>query len=314
MKSALLFPPLMTLKKGSFRELYDHIPHVQRKFEEASNIIGIDLAEQFFSDNEKIVNTGIIARPSIVTIATALYELLREKLGKVDYFLGPSLGQVTAFHCSGCLDFKDTLNMVRVMCDLEAAEFQNKSYSVYFFYNIDTEIMELSIDKLSKKGYILEPCMHATSNQMIVNGDFESLEKLNEEVQGYGALAVKIPYGPPGHCSLLESVKKEFDKSFMTNVHVKKPLTPLISNVDAKEIIHVSKVAHDLVEQYTNSVQWYQSLKELSKKGVQKLFVLGPGNFVYKSLEFTDIEFEIVPLVTLADVQEMLGILQMKEE
>ncbi|MGR6009563.1 hypothetical protein ACT7CZ_21645 [Bacillus cereus] len=53
MKSALLFPPLMTLKKGNFHELYKYIPSVQRKFEEASNILGIDLATHFFSDDEK---------------------------------------------------------------------------------------------------------------------------------------------------------------------------------------------------------------------------------------------------------------------
>ncbi|MDC2865520.1 ACP S-malonyltransferase [Bacillus sp. BP-3] len=310
MKSALLFPPLMTLKKGDFRELYDHIPNVQRKFEVASDVLGIDLATQFFSEDEQIINTGIIARPSIVTITTALYELLKEQLEGIDYFLGPSLGQVTAFHCSGCLDFKDTLNMVRTMCELEEMEFTKGMYSVYFFYNIDTRILERSIYNLCQKGYILEPCMHATSNQMIVNGDFESLEKLNEEVREYGALAVKIPYGPPGHCSLLENVKEKFSKNFMPGIHLKKPITPLISNIDATEVFNVSKVAYDLAEQYTNSVKWYQSLQTLSQRGINRLFVLGPGNFVYKSLKFTDIPFEIVPLVTLADVQGIVGGLQ----
>ncbi|EMA6342448.1 ACP S-malonyltransferase [Bacillus cytotoxicus] len=314
MKSALLFPPLMTLKKGNFHELYKHIPSVRRKFEEASNILGIDLATHFFSDDEKIINKGIIARPSIVTITVALYELFKGKLEGIEYFLGPSLGQITAFHCSGCLDFKDTLNMVRTMCELEETEFIGKQYGIYFFYNIDSKILERSIYNLCQKGYVLEPCMYATSNQMIVNGDFESLEKLTEEVQSYGALAVKIPYGPPGHCSLLENVKEKFSESFMSSMQLKTPIKPLISNVDATEVFNKSQVSYDIVEQYTNSVKWYQSLQALSQRGVNKLFVLGPGNFVYKSLEFTDIPFEVVPLVTLLDVQKMIGELQVKGE
>lgn len=309
MKSAVIFPPLMTLKKGSFKDFYDQFPHVKEKFEEASDILEIDLAKNFFSDDERIVNIGSIARPSIVTISTALFEMLGTSFAtEPDYYLGPSLGQVTAIHCSGALDFKDTINMVAKMCDLEEKEFPDKNYGVYFFYNIDTVLLDECISDLNKQGCYLEPCMYATSNQMIVNGDFPSLEKLNIAVSNLGGLGITIPYGPPGHCSILQNVKEELTKQCLGNLEPKNPLKPLISNVDATEVRTSSNILHELSGQYTKSVQWYNSLQYLKSEDVNKLTVLGPGNFIAKSLNFTDISFEIETLITPKEIEEKLSL------
>lgn len=309
MKSAVIFPPLMTLKTGSFRGFYDQFPHVKDKFEEASEILEIDLAKNFFSDDERIVNTGRIARPSIVSISTALFEMLGKSFAtEPDYYLGPSLGQVTAIHCSGAIDFKDTIKMVSTMCDLEEKEFPAKNYGVYFFYNIDTAILDDCISDLNKQGCYLEPCMYATSNQMIVNGDFQSLEKLNVAVSNLGGLGITIPYGPPGHCSILQNVKEELTKQCLVSLEPKNPSKPLISNVNATEVDNFSSILHELSGQYTKSVQWYKSLQYLKSQNVNKLTVLGPGNFIAKSLNFTDISFEVETLIHPNEIQEKLSL------
>ncbi|WP_180316909.1 hypothetical protein [Cytobacillus kochii] len=48
LRTAILFPPLMKLKKGDFKNLYDRFPLVREQFEQASDIIGKDLAKSFF--------------------------------------------------------------------------------------------------------------------------------------------------------------------------------------------------------------------------------------------------------------------------
>lgn len=47
MKKAILFPPLMKLKKNSYIDFYEEFVEVRNKFEEASDILGFDLAERF---------------------------------------------------------------------------------------------------------------------------------------------------------------------------------------------------------------------------------------------------------------------------
>ncbi|CAM5796655.1 MULTISPECIES: ACP S-malonyltransferase [Brevibacillus] len=306
MKTALIFPPLVKLKQGSFLDLYESFPSVRAKFEEASEIMGVDLAAKFFFESEAMTNFGVIARPSIVTISTALFELLREEIGQPAYFLGPSLGQVTAIHCAGGLPFPETLRMLKRMCEMEEEEFPDKRYGVYFFYNIDIAILEQSIQELTAMGRFVEPCVTVNATQMIVNGDQESLELLHQKISPYGGLGVTIPYGPPGHCSLLQNVRMRMEKEVLPHITFRSPDVPLISNVNAEEISDAAGLATELTEQYTNSVCWYKCLQQLWSKGVEKVIMLGPGNFIHKSLGFTDIPFAVQKLLDSHDVEAAL--------
>ncbi|WP_035298010.1 ACP S-malonyltransferase [Brevibacillus thermoruber] len=307
MKTALIFPPLVTLKQGSFLDLYESFPSVQAKFAEASEILGVDLAGKFFFESEAMTNTGVIARPSIVTISTALFELLREEIGQPAFFLGPSLGQVTAIHCAGGLSFPETLRLLKKLCEMEEEEFPDKRYGVYFFYNIDIAVLERFIQELAAEGRVVEPCVTVNATQMIVNGDRESLELLTKMVSAYGGLGVTIPYGPPGHCSLLHNVRRRLEQEVLPSFTFRSPNVPLLSNVNAEEISDAAGLKTELIEQYTNSVCWYKCLQQLWRKGVEKIIMLGPGNFIHKSLGFTDIPFAVQKLLDSHDIEAVLA-------
>lgn len=308
MKTAILFPPLISLKEGSFIDLYEEFPEIRLKFEETSNILGMDLAELFFSNDESVINKGIVARPSIVTISTALYELLAKRITDPAFYLGPSLGQLTAVHCSGALGFKDSINLVKTNCILEEEAFPKNKYGLHFFSNIDTSIMEKKINELNSFGYELEPCVYVNSNQMIVNGDQRSLEKLSQVILDYGGLGINIPYGPPGHCSWLSGVQARFANGFMSSIKYQKPKRPLISNVSATPVTNANEIKNEIIDQYVTSVRWDRSLEYIWKQGVEKIIVLGPGNFIAKSLKFTNIPFEIETLVNAKEIKNKLAV------
>gem|GEM_PF-2946178 len=308
MKTAMLFAPLTKLKKGSFLDLYEEFPEVRAKFEESSEILGFDLASQFYSDDEDLVNKGTIARPSIVTIGCAIYDLIKKAVPEPDFYLGPSLGQVSAIHCSGSLDFSESIRMISAMCETEAADPANKKYGVYFFYNIKNEILVELMNDVRNQGYVLEPCVYVTENQMIINGDSESLEELSGKVLDYGGLGVPIPYGPPGHCSLLNNVKDTIAQELMPSINLKAPRKPLISNVTATPLMSSLQIENELINQYTMPVRWYESLKYLKGQGVNDLIVLGPGNFVSKSLHFTELSFNVDAILTAEDIHKKMEV------
>lgn len=301
MKSALIFPPLIKLKVGDFKELYEMIPSIKMKFAESSDILGFNLAESFFSDNPEIVNKGVVARPSIVTISAALFELLDSDIKENDFFLGPSLGMVSAIHCSGCIDFEETIKMTHTFCKLEEDP-ALKGYGVSFFYNIQNELVLSFIDEIKSPTNYLEVCVYVSENQLIINGDFTSLNLLAKKVNDAGGLGVQIPYGPPGHCSLLSDIGKRFEMEFLNHMQIKDPLVPLIGNSKAQILRTKEEVKQELVDQYTNPVLWVQSLYALQNLGVEDLNFLGPGNFIYKSLSFTKVNFNARPFLTIDEL------------
>lgn len=305
-KTAILFPPLMKIKKNSYIDFYNEFTEVKKKFEEASDILKIDLANKFFSNDEEVINKGIIARSSTMAICSAIHDMTKDLMPKGDYYLGPSLGLINAIHCSGRMSFSATLKLVEAMVEIETSAFPESEYGVYFFYNIKTEILLEYMRELREKGGVLEPCMYGNATQMIVNGDFSSLEELSTRAAEHGGLGVIVPYGPPSHCRLLENVERKFEREVAPFIQLNNAEIPLISNINGREISSPEDIKNELIKQYTSPVLWYDSLKYIYSQGVKKLTVLGPGQFITKSLQFTDIPFESEHLLSAVDIKEKL--------
>lgn len=303
-KTAVLFPAQMKIDPIEYRELFDQFPIMRKKFAEASQILGFDLVEAFFSDDLDEVNRGIVARPAIVSISVALYEWVQDHIPSPSYLAGLSLGQLTAAHISGALTFSDLVRMTHTMASLEEKYFPGKDYGVHFFYNIDNAKLSVVLEEMESKGHYLKACAYTASNQMIVCGSLSSMEELNLKVLELGGIGVEIPYGPPAHCSLMESVKREFGLHWYYADDVKKPQIPLICNISTEVLDHANEICSSLIEQYTMTVKWAQTIEKMAALGVKKLVVIGPGNFIFKSLGFMPVSFEVECYLGLQDMLE----------
>ncbi|PTM58843.1 ACP S-malonyltransferase [Desmospora activa] len=312
-KTAVLFPSQMNIDPNEYRALFDQVPIMQNRFAEASQILGFDLVEAFFSDDLDEVNRGIVARPAIVSISAALYEWAQDYIPSPSYLAGLSLGQLTAAHISGALTFSDLVRMTYTMASLEEKHFADKDYGVHFFYNIDIDKLLGVMEEMESKGHYLKACAYTASNQMIVCGSLSSMGELNLRVLELGGIGVEIPYGPPAHCPLMEAVKREFSRNWYYADDVKKPKIPLICNISTKVLDHPNKICNALIEQYTMTVKWTQTIEKMAALGVKRLVIIGPGNFIYKSLGFIPVSFEVECYLGLHDMLEKSAARRMSE-
>lgn len=303
-KTAVLFPPfLVNIKPGSYRDLYDRYPLIREKFEEAGQALGMDLCETFFSEDEKKVNHGPSARSSIISISTAFFEMVKDRIPQGDYYLGLSLGQLCAAHASGCYSFADMIRMVHSMAFMEHEAFYGSDYGVYFYYNTDSQWLLQTMQELMEEGHYLKPCAFMADSQMLVTGDHEGLEKLNQKVSDYGGLGIINPNGFPAHCPLMQDVKKDFKRSVMDPLSVEDPRVPLVCNYTADILTTGEEVRTGLIEQYTSPVLWKQSIERLYKEGVQNLVIIGPGNMIYKSMAYIPYSFNIQTYLNLDELE-----------
>ncbi|OYD09624.1 ACP S-malonyltransferase [Paludifilum halophilum] len=303
-KTAVLFPSQMYIEPSEYRELFDQSPVMRNKFAEASQTLGFDLVDVFFSENLDEVNRGIVARPAIASISSALYEWVRDDIPSPSYLAGLSLGQLTAAHISGALTFSDLIRMTYTMALLEEEHFAGKGYGVHFFYNIDIDKLLVAMEEMESQGHYLKACAYTANNQMIVCGSLYSMEELNLRALELGGIGVEIPYGPPAHCSLMEEVKHEFSLNWYYADGVRKPKIPLICNISTEELDDENGIRHGLVEQYSSTVKWAQTIEKMAALGVERLVVMGPGNFIYKSLSFMSVSFEVECYLGLQDMIE----------
>ncbi|MGG4264546.1 ACP S-malonyltransferase [Peribacillus simplex] len=302
-KKALILPPQMTIRTGHLLEYYNSFKTVQRYFSRASEILGIDLYKDFFSDNEELINESYIGRCGIVCITCGLVENLKIKLEDYSYISGPSLGSITAGYISGVYSFEVTLKMIVSMVECEKKVFPGNSYGNYMFYNIPQEKLLEIIDDTKELGYYVAPCMFTADNQMIITGELEGLEKMGWKVLKGGGLGVHIPYSPPAHSSMMHDVRDIFKESFMDSRQFKEPIIPNICNNTASPLFHGDQIKQSLTEQYTFPVRWTDILQMLKQDGVTHLDIIGPGKFLMKSMEFTNVSFDITSYLDINDFQ-----------
>lgn len=302
-KKALILPPQMTIRTGHLKEYYEQFEEVQQYFERASAILEINLYKSFFSEDEKLINESYIGRCGIVSITCGLLEKLNIDLKNYSFISGPSLGSITSGYISGAYSFETALKMIVAMVNSEKSVYSDDKYGNYMFYNIRQEELLKIIEEMNDQGYYVAPCMYTADNQMIITGELTGLEKMGWKVLKNGGLGVHIPYSPPAHSSMMNRVRDIFKQKFMDINDFKDPIIPNICNNTAQPLLKGEQIKESLTEQYVLPVRWTDILHLLKKEEIKQLDIIGPGKFLVKSMEYTDISFDIESYLDINDFQ-----------
>ena len=111
---ALLFPGQGSQYVGMGKSLADKFPVAKRTFEEADEVLKINLSSLCFDGELNQLTRTEYTQPAVLTASVAAYRVYMDEIGlKPDYAAGHSLGEFAALTCSGAISFADTLQIVR---------------------------------------------------------------------------------------------------------------------------------------------------------------------------------------------------------
>jgi [acyl-carrier-protein] S-malonyltransferase len=85
-----------------------------------------------------------------------------------------------------------------------------------------------------------------------------------------------LPVSAPFHCRLMQPAADAMALA-LAGVTIKKPASPLISNVLAAPITEPDEIRRRLVEQVTGTVRWRESVAYMASHGVTRFFEIGAG-------------------------------------
>ena len=112
MKTVFMFSGQGAQYAGMGKDLYENYAVAKEVFDRADEVLGYSIKDICFSDEEKLGLTEF-TQPAILTMSTAALKVIEEHGIKADYAAGLSLGEYSAYVCSGAFDFDETVSVVR---------------------------------------------------------------------------------------------------------------------------------------------------------------------------------------------------------
>jgi [acyl-carrier-protein] S-malonyltransferase len=127
------------------------------------------------------------------------------------------------------------------------------------------------------QGEVCEPANINSPEQIVISGHTSAVERAAKLADERGAKRAKLlTVSAPFHCSLMKPAQDRLEND-LNALTFRKPVFPVVCNVDAKLISDFGSAHDALIRQVTGSVKWDQSMRLLIASGVQTFVEVGPG-------------------------------------
>ena len=275
-KLAFLFPGQASQYPGMGRDLAESFPESRAVFEEADRALGYPISKLCFEGSEEDLKQTENTQPAILTVSVAAYRALETRGIVPDFVAGHSLGEYSALVAAGSLDFSTAVKLVR-----QRGRYMQEA--VPAGEGAMAAILGLSaadVGEVCKKaaaGEIVSTANLNSPEQTVVAGNAAAVKRAVEIASQSGAKrAVVLAVSAPFHCSLLAPAQQRLEVDLRAAAFG--PLRfPLITNVDAEEVVSGEEAREALIRQVTLPVRWHESVREMIDRGANIFVEVGHG-------------------------------------
>ena len=275
MKTAFMFSGQGAQYKGMGKELCENFKCAEEIFDRADKALGFSIKEVCFDDEEKLNKTEF-TQPAILTMSTAALKVLEEHGIKADYAAGLSLGEYSAYVCSGAFDFDETVSVVRKRGRFMTEAVPEGVGAMYAILGLDRKTVEDTCEEYKQYGFV-SPANYNAPGQIVIAGEAEVAEKTAAALKEKGAkMTVKLNVSGPFHTALLKPASDrlavELEKMNISDMKI-----PVITNVTGTVVENKADIIPILIKQVMSPVKWEDTINYLASQGVDTFIEVGPG-------------------------------------
>jgi [acyl-carrier-protein] S-malonyltransferase len=276
---AILFPGQGSQIVGMGSEFYNNFSSVKEIFNSADEKLNFKLSKIILEGPEDQLKLTQNTQPAILTVSYAIFKILKEEFNynfeNTKYFAGHSLGEYSALLCSGSLSFEDALYLL-----FERGKSMQEAVPVgkggmLAVLGSENEEIEDCIKKIKSKG-ICEIANDNAPGQIIVSGNIELIQELQNILKENKKKSIMLPVSAPFHCSLMNAAATNM-KSKIENVSFNKPNYEIIANVTSSPVNDPAEIKKLLVEQIYSKVRWRESILYMANNKITEYLEIGPG-------------------------------------
>ncbi|MDD2455013.1 MAG: ACP S-malonyltransferase [Kiritimatiellae bacterium] len=243
-------------------------------FVEAGQVLGFDLAKICFEGPADELTKSNVCQPAIFTVSVAAYRALRKRCAAADFRMagGLSLGEWTALHVAGVLDFGSALKVLesRGRFMQEACDAQPSGMVSVMGATED------QVKAICERAGVTVANINSDS-QVVLSGTKDNVASAAETAGGIGVKAIVLNVAGAFHSPLMASAREKL-ANVLDSVEFRPPEFPVLSNVSGKP--HGSDPAaikDAMLRQVTETVRWSDCVRSAVGAGAGRFVEFGPG-------------------------------------
>ncbi|WHZ17770.1 MAG: Malonyl CoA-acyl carrier protein transacylase [Nitrospira sp.] len=272
----LLFPGQGSQSVGMGRGLYDAFPTVKPVYNEASSILGYDVAQLCFEGPAERLNLTEYTQPALLVSSAAALKAL-EPAGLTPIAVaGHSLGEYSAVYAAGGLSFRDAVALVQKRGRYMAEAVAPGTGLVAALLGLSADAVKAACQEASSAG-VVGAANFNSPGQVVIAGEKGAVERAIEIAKTKGCKkAIPLPVSVPVHTPLMQKAADRLAAEF-DGVTWRDLAMPLVNNAEAAALQRSDAIRASLVRQLPSSVRWEESVQMMARLGVTTFIEVGPG-------------------------------------
>lgn len=273
---ALLMPGQGSQFVGMGRALCDFDTGAAEVFEQANDVLGVDLRRICWEGPEEVLTRTENAQPAILLHSYAVWVCLPEAVReRVTVGAGHSLGEFSAYLAAGALDFRDAIRLVRTRGELMGRAGTARPGTMAAVIGLDSDAV-IEVCEAAGDGIVV-PANYNAPGQIVISGDTQAVGMARERALAAGAKRA-LPLNVSGafHSPLMAEAREGLGLA-LEGVEVRDPRFPVVANAAARPVTQAGKAKELLVEQLTSPVRWVECVESMRATQPDAWLEVGPG-------------------------------------
>ncbi len=272
----LVFPGQGSQSVGMGKALYDAHPALKPVYDEASSVLGYDIAELCFTGPAERLNLTEFTQPALLVSSVAALKLFEPVGIRPVAVAGHSLGEYSALVAASGVSFRDAVGLVQKRGRYMSEAVAPGAGLVAALLGLTAGVVK-DVCRMASTVGIVAAANFNSPGQVVIAGEKAAVERAIELAKTQGCKkAIPLPVSVPVHTPLMQRAADRLAKDLAT-VRWSDLNAPLVNNAEAKAINRAHEIQASLVRQLPSSVLWEDTVLTMGKMGVTTFVEIGPG-------------------------------------
>ncbi|MFM8269358.1 MAG: ACP S-malonyltransferase [Pseudomonadota bacterium] len=280
---AALFPGQGSQYPGMSKVLTEQFPWVKVYFEEANDLLKLNLlklCEEGPSDELQLTQN---AQPAILVTSFSWFQILKKNLGfRPAAAAGHSLGEYSALTAAEAISLGEAVTLVRKRGELMQEAVPRGVGKMTAVIGLeDSTIKDICESASTGPSSLVVPANFNAPSQVVIAGHAAAVDRFAELANDASRpdwkarKLIPLNVSAPFHCPLMTPTANTF-VTFLEKVQWHDPRFPIVSNLDSK-LRTTGNLNSVLKDQIDHPVLWTSCVQTLERNGMRQFVELGPS-------------------------------------